>query len=97
MLSTYLFLPREDHSEAVFHVFTYLVLHHNARIVFDPSYPSVDIWAFVNTDWKSMHGDVKEMIHPGAPVPVGRRVTCACLLILTMLVRNSQVVQGMYV
>jgi hypothetical protein len=37
ILSTYLCLPREGHLEAVFHVFAYLVLHHNARVVFDPT------------------------------------------------------------
>jgi hypothetical protein len=44
MLSTtYLCLPHEGHLEAVFHVFAYLALHHNARVMFDPTYPSVDI------------------------------------------------------
>jgi hypothetical protein len=37
MLSTYLCLPCEGHLEAVFHVFSYLGLHHNARVVFDPT------------------------------------------------------------
>jgi hypothetical protein len=37
MLSTYLCLPREGNLEAVFHVFAYLGLHHNARVVFDPT------------------------------------------------------------
>jgi hypothetical protein len=41
MLSTYLCLPREGHLEAAFHVFAYLGLHHNARVVFDPTYPAV--------------------------------------------------------
>jgi hypothetical protein len=37
MLSTHLFLPHECHLESVFHVFAYLGLHHNARVVFDPT------------------------------------------------------------
>jgi hypothetical protein len=37
MLSSQLFLPHEGHLEAVFHVFSYLGLHHNARVVFDPT------------------------------------------------------------
>jgi hypothetical protein len=68
MLSTYLWLPREGHLEAVFHVFAYLGLHHNARVVFDPTYPAVDMGTFIKTDWKSMYGDVKEMIPSDAPV-----------------------------
>jgi hypothetical protein len=73
MLSTHLCLPREGHLEAVFHVFAYLGLHHNARVVFDPTYPSVDMGTFIKTDWKSM-GDAKEIIPSDAPVPHGKEV-----------------------
>jgi hypothetical protein len=74
MLSTYLCLPREGHLDAVFHVFAYLALHHNSRVVFDPTYPSVDMGAFIKNDWKSMYGNVKEMIPPDAPDPHGKEV-----------------------
>jgi hypothetical protein len=50
MLSTYLCLPREGHLEDVFHVFAYLGLHHNARVVFDPTYPDVGMCTFIKTD-----------------------------------------------
>jgi hypothetical protein len=59
MLSTYLCLPREGHLEAVFHVFVYLGLNNNARVVFYPTYPAADMDTFIKTDWKSMYGDVK--------------------------------------
>jgi hypothetical protein len=72
MLSTYLCMPREGHLEDVFHVFSYIALHHNARVVFDPTYPSGDPDTFIKTDWKSMYGDVKEMIPYDAPVPHGK-------------------------
>jgi hypothetical protein len=42
--STHLFLLSEGRLEAVFHVFAYLALHHNARVVFDPTYPSFEQW-----------------------------------------------------
>jgi hypothetical protein len=74
MFSTYLCLPREGHLEDVLHVFEYLELHHNARVVFDPTYPSVDMGTFIKTDWKSMYGDVKEMITSDAPVSRGKEV-----------------------
>jgi hypothetical protein len=74
MLSTYLCFPREGHLEAVFRVSAYLGLHHNAIVVFDPTYPSVDMSTFINTDWKSMYGDVKEMILSDAPVSHGKEV-----------------------
>jgi hypothetical protein len=43
-------------------VFAYLGLHHNTIFVFDTTYPYVDMGTFTKTDWKSMYGDVKEMI-----------------------------------
>jgi hypothetical protein len=67
-------LLREDYLEAVFHVFSYLGLHHNARFVFDPTYPAVDMGTFIKTDWKSMYGGVKEMIPSDAPFPRGKEV-----------------------
>jgi hypothetical protein len=73
-LSTYLFLPREGHVEAVFHVFAYLGLHHNARVVFDPTYPDVDMGTFIKTDWKSMYGGVKEIIPSYVTIPRGKEV-----------------------
>jgi hypothetical protein len=74
MLSTHLCLPREGNLEAVFHVFAYLGLNHNARVVFDPTYPYVDMGTFIKIDWKSMYGDVKEMIPSDDPVPHGNEV-----------------------
>jgi hypothetical protein len=74
MLYTYLCLPREGHLDAVFHVFAYLALHHNSRVVFDPTYPSVDMGAFIKADWKSMYGYVKEIIPPDTRAPRGKTV-----------------------
>jgi hypothetical protein len=72
MLSTYLCLPRGGHLEAVYRVCAYLGIHHNARVVFDPTYPTVDMGTFIKTDWKSMYGDVKDMLPSNAPVPRGK-------------------------
>jgi hypothetical protein len=74
MLSTHLYLPREGNLEAVFHVCVYLDLHHNAKVVFDPTYPSVNMGIFIKTDWKYMYGDVKEIISSDDPVPHGKEV-----------------------
>jgi hypothetical protein len=68
MLSTQLFLPREGQLEAVFHFFAYLGLHHNARVVFDPTYP------FIKNDWKSMYGVVKENMPSDSPFTRGKEV-----------------------
>jgi hypothetical protein len=72
MLSAYLCMTREGHLDAVSHVFSHLALHRNSRVVFDPTYPSVEMGAFIKTDWKSMYGYVREMIPPDDPVPRGK-------------------------
>ena len=35
-------MPRKGHMDAVFHVFAYLKARHNLRMVFDPTYLSID-------------------------------------------------------
>jgi hypothetical protein len=55
-------------------VFSYLGIHNNARVVFDPTYPAVDMGTFIKTDWKSMYGDVKERIPSDTPIPHGKEV-----------------------
>jgi hypothetical protein len=74
MIYTFLCMPSEGHLDAVYHLFAYLSLHHNARVVFDPTYPGVDMRAFIKTDWKPMYGDVKEAIPPNAPVTRGKAI-----------------------
>jgi hypothetical protein len=74
MLSTFLCMPREGHLDAVYHLFAYMSLHHNERVVFDPTYPDIDMCAFIKTDWKPMYGDVKEAIPPNAPVTRGKAI-----------------------
>jgi hypothetical protein len=54
--------------------FAYMGLHHNARVVFDPTYPSVDMGIFIKTGWKSMYGDVNNMIPSDSPVFHGKEV-----------------------
>jgi hypothetical protein len=72
MLSTFLCVPREGYLDAVYHLFAYLSLHHNDFLVFDPTYPDIDMFAFIKTDWKPMYGDVKEAVPQNAPVARGK-------------------------
>jgi len=58
----------------IWHIYAYLSAKHNARIVFDPTYPDIDESQFVKHDWTSMYGDVKEEIPPNMPEPRGREV-----------------------
>jgi len=70
-LSSQLALLHEGHLEALFHIFAYLDKKHNARIVFDPSYPEIDMKDFKECDWHHFYGDVKEVVPPNAPEPHG--------------------------
>jgi hypothetical protein len=74
MLSNHLCVPHEGHIEAVFHVFSYMGLHHNARVAVDPTYPCVDMGAFIKTVCKSMYGYVKKMVPSDAHVPRRKEV-----------------------
>jgi hypothetical protein len=74
MLSAHMCLLREGHLETVFHVFAYLGLYHNAIVVFDPTYPSVDMGTFINNHWNSMYGDVQEICSSYAPASRGKKV-----------------------
>ena len=42
LMSSHLALPREGHLDKIFHIFAYLKWKHRARMVFDPTYPSID-------------------------------------------------------
>jgi hypothetical protein len=74
-LSTFLAMPYEGHLEAVFHIFNYLEKQHNSRIVFDPSYPTINMTACKDKcDWKSFYGEAREAIPPNAQTPRGKDV-----------------------
>ena len=74
MLALQLILPREGHIEAEFHIFGYLKVHQNSRMVFDPTYPTPDISMFKEHNWCDFYGDLKEEIPPNAPEPRGKEV-----------------------
>ena len=74
MLASHLALPREGHLEALFHIYSYLDVRHNSRMVFDPTYPTVDKDNFMTCDWKEFYGNVREQIPVDAPEPRGKDV-----------------------
>ena len=49
-------MPWEGHSEAVLHVFAFLRQKYNYRMVFDPTYPSIDMNDFKEWKWKDFYG-----------------------------------------
>ena len=74
LLASHLALPREGHLEAVFHIYAYLKHKHASRMVFDPTYPDIDMSNFPSHDWKDFYGDVKEALPTNAPKPRGKEV-----------------------
>ena len=73
-LSTFLAAPREGHLQCIHHVYGYLKRKHNSRMVFDPTYPSVNPDHFLERDWSNCYGDVQEAVPPDAPDPLGSSV-----------------------
>jgi hypothetical protein len=74
MLSSYLAYPREGHLEAAIHVMGYLRRKHNTRLVFDPTYPDIDLDSLPTFDWTEFYGDVTEAIPTDMPKPLGKEV-----------------------
>ena len=46
LLSSHLAYPREGHTEAAIHVMAYLRKKHNSCLVFNPTYPTIDMSTF---------------------------------------------------
>ena len=74
MMASCLAMPREGHLENVFHIFAYLKIKHNSRMVFDPTYPDIDLSSFKECDWKHFYTSAKEAIPDNAPNPRGKDV-----------------------
>jgi hypothetical protein len=74
MLASCVAAPRGGQLDTVFHMFAYLEKKHNSRLVFDPTYPQIDMDEFKECDWKEYYGEVTEAIPPNAPVPRGKDV-----------------------
>ena len=74
MLASHLALPRRGHLEAVFHIYAYLKIKHNSTMVFDPTYPEVNMGDFKQCDWEELYPDAKELIPLNAPDPRGNDV-----------------------
>ena len=75
-LSSHLAMPRTGHFEAVLHVFGYLRLKFNARLVLDPTYPLIIDDEFPVYNWTQFYGEVQEPKPSNAPVPRGKEVDC---------------------
>ena len=79
-MSSYVAMPREGHLQQVYHIFSYIKSHHNARLVLDPSYPDINTDDFVKRNWKEFYGETTEARPPNAPRPLGKEFLIRCFV-----------------
>ena len=80
MMSSFVAMPREGHLQQLFHIFGYLKMHHNARVVLDPSYPDINIEEFEKKNWKEFYGNTTEAKPSNAPRPLGMEFLIRCFV-----------------
>ena len=73
-------MPREGHLEADIYVMSYLHLKHKSCLVFDPTYPTLDMCDFDQYDWTTRYCDVKKAVTSNAPEPLGRSVVLQAMV-----------------
>ena len=73
-MAAHMSMPREGHLECLLHTFAYLKIKHNSRMVFDPTYPDIDMSQFKECDWKHFYPEAKEAIPGNMPEPRGKDV-----------------------
>jgi hypothetical protein len=80
LLSSHLAFPREGHLETALHIMSYLRQKHNTRLIFDPTYPNIDMGQFPQYNWTKFYGNVEEAIPVDMLEPLGKdvdvRMTC---------------------
>ncbi len=84
MLSSYLAYQHKGHFETALHVMGYLRLKHNTQLIFDPTYPDIDLTVFPQYEWMEFYGNVEEAIPPDMPPPLGKDVDLCRWLTVTM-------------
>ena len=72
-LSPFVAMPREGHMQQVLHIFSYLKIHHNVRVVFDPTYLDINMEMLLKHEWSSIYGSDKEDVPGNAPKPMGHK------------------------
>jgi hypothetical protein len=89
MLASCVAAPRRGQLDTIFHMFAYLEKKHKSRLVFDPTYPQINMDEFKECDWKEYYGEVTEAIPPMRPSLEVKMWIFVCLLILIMQVTRK--------
>ena len=74
ILASQMAAPRMGHLDVALHVMSYLKRKHNAHMVYDPSYPKINMSDFKTNNWTEFYGSVKEPIPLNAPPSRGKHV-----------------------
>ena len=85
MLFSHLAMPREGHMQELINVLTYLKIHMNTEMLFDPSEPEIDMNSFQRQDWSysiysSPGEELKEALPPNTPKPLGHGFNISCFV-----------------
>jgi hypothetical protein len=72
LLSSHLAYPREGHLETALHIMSYSSQKHNTRLIFDLTYPNIDMGQFPQYNWTKFYGNVEEAIPVDMPEPLGK-------------------------
>ena len=89
LFSSHFAYPRDGHLDAALDVMAYLKQKHNSCLIFDPTYPDIDISSFPIYDWTEFYWDVQEAIPPmTCPNPWVKTLTFACSVIVITQERN---------
>jgi hypothetical protein len=64
--------PHEGHLETALHIMSYLSQKHNTQLIFDPTYPKIDMGQFPQYNWTKFYGNVEEAIPVDMPKPLGK-------------------------
>ena len=74
IMSSHVMLPRVGHLMHVINIFRFLKHHANGRLIFDPTYPTIDYNAFPKNEWSNFYGAHKKEIPPDMPPPLGKEM-----------------------
>ena len=74
VMASHTALPRIGHLLKVFHIFGYLKHNSNARLVFDPTYPTIDYDRFPANDWEQFYGNETKQLPHDMPESLGQEI-----------------------
>jgi hypothetical protein len=69
----------EGHLEMTLHVMADLQQKPNIQLVFDPTYPKINMDSFPQFDWTQFYSDVEDAIPVDMPEPLGKDID-ACMM-----------------